>query len=65
MDDDPLYIAQHARSAAHVRPYYLPQPRESHRRRNSNRSDAQILKENGDAPALDQVFIRIAERSAT
>jgi ABC-2 type transport system ATP-binding protein len=25
----------------------------------------EILKENGDAPALDEVFIRIAERSAT
>ena len=36
-DDNSLYVAQHARGSAHVRPHRLYQPRECHHKRNSNR----------------------------
>ena len=59
----PLYLAQHARGPAHVRPDSLSRAREASSRPAPRfEVTREILKEDRDAPALDEVFIRIAGR---
>ena len=63
-DNNPLYVAQHARGPAHVQSDYLSQPREVIATGTPIEVTRKILKEDRDAPALDEVFIRIAGRQS-